>query len=304
MSLVFMAFANAKKVEEAKAFDKYLGAITAHLEAVNPSQEELNKIIGNNVSAKTYTTEVDVVDVEGNKKKGFQNAITFWYSTDGLDEQKIYFSKTVFFSNSARIGSQTGKIQIVDKWGRFAWATPEEYKGNVIPQYSNKPASISKDYRAAMVGEEELIGIIKAHLGLNAPVERLADNTYRDLTDEEISAKADDYACSIEPADIVKIAKGDVKIIKGAVIGTNDVKAVLSIRHTDKGDYQSCWKIAKLNTQITSLENEWNKNPRNNEEVLMNGHIPGNLMKYQVTPTDLSQSKGSEEAKPESDLPF
>ena len=304
MSFLMMAFAKAQEVKDTPSFDKYLGAVNAHLEAVNPTAEEFNKITGSSIPQQTYASEVDVVDVEGNTKKGFQNRISFLYSTEGLDGEKIYFTKTVFFSNSARIGSKTGKIQVVDKWGRFAWATPDEYKGNVIPQYATGPASISKDYRAAMIGEEELIGIIKAHLGIKAPVERLANDKYRQFTDEELNAKSDEYACSIEPTDIVKIARGDVKVIKDAIMVSNDVKAVLSIRHSDKGDFQSCWKIAKKDTSITNLEKDWLENKKDNEEVLMNGHIPGNLMKYQISPTDFSQSKGSEAEKPESDLPF
>ena len=303
MSLFLMAFAKSTEVKDAPQFDKYLGAVEAHLEAVNPTVEELKKILGDNYNAKTeYTSNVDVVDVEGNKKKGYQNMITLWYSINGLDDKPLFVKYTIFLSNSAYIGSRTGKIQVCDQYGRFAWATPEEYKANAIPQYKNGPANISKDYRCAMMGEEELIELIKCHLNIPKPSRRNQDGSYTNLTEEELEADKAKYACSFEPQQIIDLCKGNVKLLKQTIEDTNDVKLILGIKHGDK-DYQTVYTVVKKNqNDLSNIEKDYNENGNKNIEILLNGHIPGNLMKWTPSATDV---KAKQVEKPEeSDLPF
>lgn len=300
---MLMAFAKSTEVKDVPQFDKYLGAVEAHLEAVNPTAEELKKILGDNNVKAEYTAEIEVVDVEGNHKKGYQNMVTFWYSINGLDDKPFFVQYKIFLSNSAYIGSKSGKIQVCDQYGRFAWATPEEYKASAIPQYKNGPAAISKDYRCAMIGEEELIELIKCHLNIPKPSKRNQDGSYTNLTEDELEADKSKYACSFEPQQIIDICKGNVKFLKQIIENTNDVKLILGIKHGDK-DYQTVYTVVKKNQgDLSNIEKDYNESGNKNIEILLNGHIPGNLMKWQPSATDV-KAKENQEKPTESDLPF
>lgn len=308
-----MAFAKAKEVKDSQPFSKYLGAVVAHLVGINPTKEEIEKITGRKPeNDPVYVTECEVVDVKGTKKQGNQNSLSLWFSVpnpapkaeDGSDAT-IFISTRIFLQNSARIGSQSGKIQIVDKYGRFAWATPSEYESKSIPQYASGPANISPDYRAAMVGEEQLITFIKSVLGMSNPAERNADGTYRQLTEEELANRSDEFACSFEPQEIINVVKGNVKVIKDACEGGNDVKLILGVRHADKGDYQAVYgTIYKKNyNSLDKIEKEINENPPQNTEYFVDGHIPNGLVEYVVSPTKVTSSNRIEQ-KENDDLPF
>lgn len=300
--LNLMAFAKSQEVREAAPIEKYLGSTIAHLEFVNPTKEELASIGINLDKEKVYVSDTKVIDVNGKESNGTQNALEFWYSFD-FEGEKKYVAYKVWISNSAYIGSRTGKIQVCDHYGRFAWATPDEYKAGVIPQYSTGPAHISKEYRAAVKGEEEVIELMKAHLGLKNLSVRLADNSYRDLTDEEIKANEDEYLCYFEPAELIALCKGDVKTIKKALEGSNDVLLIFGIRHTDKGDYQTIYSIKKSNFKnFNGIESDWAKNPIQGTDILYEGHVLANLVKYEVSPTKITTKNDIK--KPDNDLPF
>ena len=114
-----MAFAKSQEVREAAPIEKFLGSTIAHLEFVNPTKEELAKIGINLDKEKVYVSDTKVIDVNGKESNGTQNALEFWYSFD-FEGEKKYVAYKVWISNSAYIGSRTGKIQVCDHYGRFA----------------------------------------------------------------------------------------------------------------------------------------------------------------------------------------
>lgn len=307
-----MAFAKSQEVKEATPFSKYLGAVIAHLELVNPTKEELKKLTGRDIDVKDYVSDTKVVDLDNKEKDGKQNAITFWFSVPNPkfgnegENEKLFISHRIYLSNSCRIGSQSGKIQVIDKWGRTAWVTKSEYDAKSIPMYKTGPASISNTYRAALQGEEDLITAMKAFLGMNNPSERVGDNQYRSLTEDELESRATEFACYIEPEDIKSIMSGSVKCIKSALEGCNDVKLILGIKHGDNGDYQAVYHtIYKKNySNLSKIEDEI-KESQTQTEFFYDGHIPNGLVEYVVSPTKMTKNKGSEDLeKPADDLPF
>lgn len=307
-----MAFAKAKEVKEAQPFSKYLGAVVASLVAVNPTAEELAKITGRDIKVSDYVSDVEVVDLNNNKKQGKQNAITLWFSIPNPkkgegEPEFIFINHRIYLSNSCRIGSQSGKIQVIDKWGRTAWATKSEYDSKSIPMYKTGPAQISPSYRAALVGEEDLVTAMKAFLGMNNPSERIGDNTYRPLSESELEERADEFACYIEPDDIKAIMSGNVKCIKSALEGCNPVKLILGVKHGENGDYQAVYHtIYKSNfNKLSKVEDEIKEANSQTTEYFVDEHIPNGLVEYSVSPTKMTKNKGSEDMeKPVDDLPF
>lgn len=314
-----MAFAKVQEVANAAYFPKWIGAAVAKLIAINPTKEELSKLTGRVFDKEfNYVSDVDVVDIDNNVKKGKQNMLTVWFEVDNQtaaaeEDKKVYVPMKIFLSNSANVKKDGSKLQIVDKWGRFAWCTPEEFKANAIPVYSNGPASISKDYRAALRGEEELIGFIKAALGIRATSERQEDGNYREFTEEELNERKSEFGCYFEPTEIVSLIKGDVKYLKTILEGCNDVKIILGIQHGDNADYQTVYRdVFKKNyTNLGKIEDVINeakaKGYMKSEEYFVDAHIPNGIVKYEVKPTDMTAKGGSEVnlgKEAASDLPF
>lgn len=304
MAFNFMAFAKRQDVKDTPVFPKYIGATLAHLEAINPSQEELSKLLGRDAAVpQSYSSEVDVANIDGSTKKGKQVLLNFWFSVPNPETgedvpEKLFVNHTVFLKGGVKLNGDKTKIQIVDPYGRFAWATIEEFKGNVVPQYKDKktgmmiPAGISKTYRAALDGEESLIAVVKALLGLNQPIEKVG-NSFRNLTDEELAQRADEFACGFEPEEIRRILDGHIGTIREAVNDRNEVKIFLGVSHKQNGDYQTTYRtVFKKNfNNYSKIEAELNDAKARGYEVaefLINGRIPDALIRYEVKATDLT----------------
>lgn len=60
-------------------------------------------------------------------------------------------------SKELQVTRDNEKCQIIDSYGRTAWATKDEYRAHAIPQYSSGAADISKDYKGCHNGQERLV---------------------------------------------------------------------------------------------------------------------------------------------------
>lgn len=162
---IFMAFSTGKESAEEEEIKKYIGIAPVSVLAVNPSRSALESIYGNTIKDEpVYLSEIDQDD-----KKVQQVRIDFIIRTDkdrsnGID----LISKLSFFiRNSYRFNKDKSKIQIIDKYGRTAWATVHQVENHEIPTYSNGLlANIDKDYRPCYYGEEELVYFLKLYLGI------------------------------------------------------------------------------------------------------------------------------------------
>ena len=124
-----------------------------------------------------------------------------------------------------RVGQTSGKYQIIDKFGRTAWATKEELQSKSIPQSSSGPANISADYRPAWQGEEFLIDFLIQWLNIPNPA-NYKDGKWimkEDPSDSEVSL------------DMAALFKGDVKELKELVTlaAAYTVKGAVGIRTVD-----------------------------------------------------------------------
>ena len=160
-----MAIKIGKQSEEG-TFKLYKGIAAVNVLAVNPTKAELEKITGRTLDKEPVYREKDD---EGNDTM----RITFYTRTNpdakvngGID---LILPITFNLTKARRVGQQSGKIQIIDKYGRTAWASPSEIEAKAVPQYSKGPANISADYRPAVIGEEYLINFLIKWLNIPGP---------------------------------------------------------------------------------------------------------------------------------------
>lgn len=221
-----MAFGQGKVSSEgASNFKKYVGVASVKVLAVNPTMEEWNKITGGNMQKEP---EYISTNNEGVK----QAKITLLVQTDPkktIGDIDTIIPVTFWFRKLPVQGSKSGKYQIIDKYGRTAWATEEEVKNKAIPQYTNGSANIDADYRRVVAGEEAFTNFLKAHL--NIPAVSYTDrngNVVKHPNSSECEARLD---------NIMKIFDGDFKEIK-TILGyqkDNYSKMLFGVKTTEDG---------------------------------------------------------------------
>ena len=209
-------------------FKRYVGVASIKVVAVNPTMEEWNKITGGNLQKEP---EYITTNAEGVK----QAKITLLVQTDpkrSIGDIDAIIPITFWFRKLPIQGSQTGKYQIIDKYGRTAWATKEDIEAKKIPQYTNGPANIDADYRRAVQGEEAFTNFLKAHLNIPAL-------SY--MRNGEVVNHPNPSECEVRLDGIMKIFDGDFSEIK-TILGyqpDNYSKVLFGVKTTDDGkEYQ------------------------------------------------------------------
>ena len=307
-----MAFGQGKVSSEGagSSFKRYVGVGSVKVLAVNPTMSEWNKITGGNMQEEpTYTS----VNNDGVK----QARVVLLVQPDPkktVGEIDAVIPVTFWFSKLSVQGSQSGKYQIIDKYGRTAWATREDIEAKKIPQYANGPANIDANYRLIVNGEEAFTNFLKAHLNIPAI-------SYRDKNGNVIT-NPNPSECEARLDNITKIFDGDFSEIKSILWyqPNNYSKMLFGVRTTDDGkEYQDVFMGCFLtngntnNTRFATALSEFSRGGRtryNNTyfgELNPNGEvILQDLHERVVTPTEFSENSTSAPTTSEepNDLPF
>ena len=154
-----MAFGQGQVSTEGGSVKRYIGVASVFVLGVNPSKSELEKLYNHTIDNEpTYVGETEI-----NGEKVAQVRIDFIVKADpekylDSNNQPLDFVSKVslFVANTYKYNKDKTKVQVRDKYGRFAWVTVEQAKNHEIPMYSNGPANLDKAYKPAYVGEEEL----------------------------------------------------------------------------------------------------------------------------------------------------
>ena len=289
---VFFAFGKAVESRETTEIKRYVGIAPVQIVAINPTKAELEKIYN--------TTLEKEPEYLGSMERDGKNVphirIDFLVKTNPDKSNDIdmttkvsYFVRKAFMTNR-----DNTKVKVIDKYGRTAWVTQDEFKNRLVPQYANGPARIDNNYRALYMGEEELLGFVKNYLGIN-DVDEYVDGVWR------MRANPQDYEAGFN--DIEKWFGGDISEIKNAIsmMPNNYIKVLFGVRHTDEGrEYQDVFTRmtlkynARKNTPIEKALNEAKQNgayANTDFEVC-------DLKEYNPTPTDLTKPADDD------DLPF
>lgn len=291
-NVTFFAFGKAVESKETVAIKRYIGIAPVQIVAINPKKAELESIYN--------TTLEKEPEYLGSAEKDGKNVpyirIDFLVKTNPEKSNGIeMIAKVPFFVRKSLMTNRDNtKVKVVDKYGRTAWVTQEEYKNKLIPQYKNGPARIDNNYRPLYTGEEELLMFVKNYLGIN-DVDEFVDGNWR------MRANPQDYEAGFN--DMEKWFGGDITEIKSAIamMPNNYVKVLFGVRHTDEGkEYQDVFTRmtlkynARKNTPIEKALNE----ARDNGAYANTDFEICDLKEYNPTPTNL------ENPVDDDDLPF
>lgn len=275
-----MAVKVGKRSEEG-SFKLYQGVGAFNILAVNPDKATLSKLTGREIE-----NEPEYLGKTDDGKPYVR--VVFWVGTDPTAKVnngiKLLTSFSFMITNEFRVGQTSGKTQVIDKFGRTAWATEDDLKTGAIPQYANGPANISEGYRPAYQGEENLIDFLIQWLNIPSPMDYTKDKKWvmkKDTSDCEVSL------------DMKKLLTGDVSELSSLVsIAANyAVKACIGVRTSDDNkQYQQVY-IQKF---LKNAVNDYSKLDADIQGRKASGGYPTTefdvqpLHEYNVDSTDFS----------------
>lgn len=303
-----MAISKGNASKEAQEFKRYIGVCPVFVKAVNPNKAEHEKLFNTTLDeAPVYVQDKE--DAEGKSYKNVRISVVLQPDVEKIGFEMPLVTMPLFVTNQKQFGANSGKYQVVDKYGRFAWATEAEISAKEIPTYSNgKKADISNDYRIAYVGEEDLTNFIKAFLCIpgitkwNNDEKCMVPNT---------DVKPEECECRLELESFEKLFKGDFSEIKN-ILGlqpNNKIKVCLGVR-TDANSgrlYQSVYTkrfISNAATNYNSLDKLLQQDiayAQEHGKTLSTEYSAEFVHEYSVTPTTFSAPA---EATPSGDMPF
>lgn len=243
-----MAFSKGNTTSEASApFKRYIGLAPVNILSVNPNKAELEKLY--NITLEEEPQYIGTKEVNGVTSEYAR--IDFIVNTIPNRSNNIDLkSKVTFFlTNKPFYKKDNSKVRIIDKYGRDAWATISEYQQHKIPMYKNGPALIDMDYRAAFIGEVELIQFIIAYLGI--PNINVYSNG------GWISAVYPEE-CEASFKDITKFFKGDFTELREILTfqPKNSVTVLFGVRSNDEGkQFQTVYTNRFYKGGLSSYEN-------------------------------------------------
>ena len=227
--IVLMSFAAGEAADEnAASFVKYIGVTPVNVVALNPTKDELEKMLG-----RELTKDIEYFNKDINGKP--QIRLDFWVQADPNwgRQLEVPLQKVSFFvSESVRVNKDSTKVQVIDKYGNTGWVNREEFKTQTIP---SNLARLTTPYRECYSGEDKLINFIKCWL--NIPENALYKNGVWEFL-------KDMSKCEAEFKNIKGLIKGDIKDLQGLVkkYAAYKVKVCFGIKTTDENKkYQTIY---------------------------------------------------------------
>lgn len=304
-----MAISKGNASKEAQEFKRFIGVCPVFVKAVNPNKAEHEKLFNTTLEeAPVYVQDKE--DNDGNSYKNVRISVVLQPDVEKIGFDMPLVTMPLFITNQKQHGANSGKYQVVDKYGRFAWATEAEISAKEIPTYNNgKKADISNDYRIAYVGEEDLTNFIRAFLCI--PSITKWDNNEKCMV-PNTDVKPEECECRLDIETFEKFFKGNFSEIKD-ILGfqpTNKVKVCLGVRTDANGKlFQSVYTkkfISNAATNYSSLDKALQADidyATTHNKALSTEYSAKAVHEYSVTPTTFTASESSE-VTPSSDIPF
>lgn len=139
---------------------KYVGFTSVEVRAVNPSRAELNKLLGKESGEDDKEITYLGSDQDGNDRI----RLSFWLYDAKLDK---YFVHSFNLTDKERLSKDGSKNQYVNSSAMTAWADEEKNLQDWFTNHLDKEKQSvgKKEYRKALVGEEELATLLRSWLG-------------------------------------------------------------------------------------------------------------------------------------------
>ena len=282
-----MAFGKSN-VSTESGISKFTGYASVFVKGVNATKAELEKFYGREIENEPVYTGV-------NKDTG-KKQVRIEFLVEADKDSKLhpgveFKSKVSFFLNEARkVGSDSGKIQVIDKYGNTAWVTEEQLAKKEIPLDKNSnPIRIAPDYRPAYDGEAELVEFLRCYLNIKSPFNYDKDkNIYVWKPQSEL----DDVESSLE--HVADYFNGNVKELKEALAlqPTNKLQVLFGV----KGDYQDTFNRMFMKNGSTN----YNKLAETVADAQAKGAYPSTIFevsplhKYEVVASDLNKPQSTD----------
>lgn len=198
---------------------KYVGFTRVQVHAVNPTRSQLNKLLGKEDSDEDKEIVYQSQDQEGNDRV----RLSFWLYDEKLDN---YFVHSFNLTDKARLSKDGVKSQFINNTCITAWSDDEKNLPNWFTAFLDKGKQDigTKQFRKALLGEEELAILLRSWLG------RMTWN------DPNTSVLIDTKA----------LLSGDYSELQGLIDGDYDTPfVILTGVRTDENDsekqYQQVW---------------------------------------------------------------
>lgn len=290
IGFIFMAFGKAVESKEGGSIKRYVGASPVYVLAVNPTKEERNKLLNAEIDSEPeYLREKEV-----DGKNVSQAMVTFYVKPDV--EGDIIIPMTFFVDKSYRYNRDKTKVQVIDKYGYSAWATPEDLKNKAaLKSSTGKALRITTEYRPAYNGEIQLIEFIKSYLNFDEALSYVNGEWVKNPK----VVNMEECECSL---DMDKLFKGDFSELNEVpkLMPKNKVKVMFGVRTTEDGkQYQAVYtnKVLRNGARDYS-EIDKDLQERKNAGAFSNMEYDTNpFREYTVEATDFNNSASS-------DMPF
>ena len=245
-----MGFSRGAQSTESGERKLYTGVGSFFVKGLNLNKKELGEIFGSERDEEPKYLGERTIEGVGTFP---QARIDIVIATDPDKCGGIEKTFIVPFFVTKRIikGSQSGKTQIIDKYGRTQWVTDEELASHAIPVSSKTglPLNIDADYRPIYDGEENLTNFFKAFL--NVPeVDKWKDGKIVGQIDNPADAEA-------RIPDMDALFKGDFSMLKEFLTyqPNNKFKLLLGVRTTDDNkQYQAFFTEMPMKNGINNFD--------------------------------------------------
>lgn len=283
-NITLMAFSSGQESKEAISIPRYIGLGVVRVAAVNPNKKETETLFKTTLDKEPeYVT---VKDQDGKKTTSARVDVVLHTVPEDNNGIDALTRMALWVRNSYRTNKDNTKIQVIDKYGRTAWVTKEEFDNHEIPTYSNgNKANIDKDYRPCYQGEEELTDFFKALLNIPSPM------VYKDNKWVE----ADNLnECLARFDNIENLFKGDFSELQTAwkLQQNNKVKVEFGVRSNEGKLYQDFFtRLFLKNNQTSTVKLEEAIKTAQASGAYANTEFQVCALKeYVVAATDLSNS--------------
>ena len=218
--------ANASKTPgESFEVTRYVGVGSVNVVAINPNNEKLRHY-GWNIPENAEEPVYSSIKTDDNGKPVKNARVRFLVQVQDMETKPI-IPIDFWCRSDLRVNNAGDKCQIIDAYGRTAWATKAEVTDKRIPVYENgNEANISLPYKPCHRGEEELVTFLMRYL--NVTPKQVFDR----LKGEWVNTK--------NPGRLTidnwgAICNGDITEIANYIsqFPDNCVKVVFGIRNTD-----------------------------------------------------------------------
>lgn len=225
-------FGAAQEVGEGFVKKIYTGLENFKVVSVNPDHAKLKEMFGENAKEPIYLTKSEIKDESGNVT-GEVDQLKFDFYVDNQNEEQPITTKISLYVNRQEFKSyKTGKSQVINLYGRTTWLT-EDQINQALPEYQlPKLAGGTYPYdgegmRKAYKGEEAVIALLRAVLGLKAP---------KNNEDKKSSASQFDVQ------DWENFFKGNFKLIQQLIENSNNkIGILLGAKTVEENVYQDAY---------------------------------------------------------------